>query len=159
MTWPDTIILWFLFFLYFHSLRGYKFCPCKYTSFCGRCRPFNPPDLDRCPRFHGLLKQVLDHLASSNSTILLYRSVCEKFFKYRRLGDNNYDSSIPHIRDILVNVPKFIPLSLDRTNDRYSTYWGMVSTAGRAVPDIQINGNLIRAFEEVPEVYKSFVSY
>lgn len=95
--------------------------------------------------------QVLDHLASSDFTILLYRSVFEKFVEYRRLGDNNYDSSIPHIRDILVNAPKFKPLSMDRTNDLYSSYWGMVSTAGRAVPEIQINGNLIHAFEEVPE--------
>ena len=159
MTWPDTIILWLLLFLYFISFSGYKFCGCEYETYCGRCRPFNPPHLDKCPRFQGLLKQVLDHLASSDSTVLLYHSVFEKFREYRRLGDNNYDSSIPHIRDILVNAPKFIPLSMYRTNDCYSTYWGMVSTAGRVVPDIQINGNLIRAFEEVPEVYKLFVTY
>jgi hypothetical protein len=159
MTWPDTIILMLIFFLYFFSLGPYKFCLCQHETFCGQCRPFDPPDLDKCPQFQGLLKQVLDHLASSDSTILLYHSVFERFREYRRLDDNNYDSSIPHIRDILVNAPKFNPLSMNWTNNYYSTCWGMVSTAGRVVPDIQINGNLIRAFEEVPEVYKLFDTY
>jgi hypothetical protein len=67
-------------------------------------------------------------------------------------------SSIPHIRDLLVNAPKFNPLSMNWTNNWHSTYWGMVSMAGRAVPEIHINGNLIHAFEEVPEVYNFFVT-
>lgn len=49
------------------------------------------------------------------------------------------------------DTPEFIPLSLDRINDRYKSYWGMVSTGGSG-PNVLVAGNIVRISEEVPGI-------